>query len=287
MKRYGTLFTCFSLRAIHIEVVHSLTTDSFILALRCFIARRGEVRSIRSDNGTNFVGADNEFKKAIKEMDEEKIQSFLTENGCDWIGWSRNPPTASHMGGVWERQIRSVREILNSLLKNHAHILNDESLRTLLLEAEAIVNSRPLTVDNINDPNSIPLSPTQLLTLKSKLVLPPPGVFQKEDLYARKRWRRVEYLACQFWQRWRKEFLSSLQERQKWNTTRRNFQVGDIVLLQDDEQVRNHWPRGIVTETFPDSEGLVRSVKLRVANSKTPTMRPIAKLVLLVEADRN
>ncbi len=285
MKRYGTLFTCFSLRAIHIEVSHSLTTDSFILALRRFIARRGAVRSIRSDNGTNFVGADNEFKKAVQEMDDEKIETFLTENGCDWISWKRNPPTASHMGGVWERLIRSVRDILDSLLKHHAHILNDESLHTLLLEAEAIVNSRPLTVDNIGDPNTLPLSPTQLLTFKSKLVLPPPGVFQKEDLYARKRWRRVQHLANEFWKRWRKEYLSSLQTGQKWDKAQRNFQVGDIVLLRDDDKVRNHWPRGVVTEAFPDSKGLVRTVTLRVANNKSPVTRPIAKLVLLVESD--
>ena len=218
-------------------------------------------------------------------MDKEKIKDFLIENGCDWIGWKRNPPTASHMGGVWERQIRSVREILNSLLKNHGHILNDESLHTLLLEAEAIVNSRPLTVDNLNDPNAIPLSPTQLLTLKSKLILPPPGVFQKEDLYARKRWRRVQHLANEFWQRWRKEYLSSLQSRQKWDKVRRNFQVGDVVLLRDDDKIRNHWPRGLVAEALPDSKGLVRTVTLRVPGSEALVTRPISKLVLLLEAD--
>ena len=284
MKRYGVLFTCFTLRAIHIEVAHSLTTDSFIMALRRFIARRGSVRSIRSDNGTNFVGADNELQRAFMEMDQQKITDFLAENGCDWIQWQRNPPTASHMGGVWERQIRSVREILQSLLKNNGHILNDESLHTLLLEAEAIVNSRPLTVENVNDPDSAPLSPSQLLTMKAKIVLPPPGVFQKEDLYSRKRWRRVQHLSNEFWQRWRKEFLTALQGRQKWNTVKRNFKVGDIVLLRDDAVIRNHWPRGVVVEACPDSEGLVRTVKIRVANDKSPTVRPISKIVLLVES---
>ena len=285
LKRYAVLFTCFSCRAIHIEVAHSLTTDSFIMSLRRFVARRGTVRSIRSDNGTNFVGADNEFRRAYEEMDHEKISQFLAENGCDWIKWERNPPTASHMGGVWERQIRSVRDILQSLLKNHAHILNDEALHTLLLEAEAIVNSRPLTVENINDPDSLPLSPSHLLTMKSKVVMPPPGVFQKEDLYARKRWRRVQHLANQFWQRWRKEYLNTLQLRQKWNTVKRNFQVDDIVLLKEETLIRNHWPRARVVETFPDSDNLVRTVKLRVAHSKTPITRPISKIVLLVESE--
>ena len=255
------------------------------MCLRRFVARRGVVRSIRSDNGTNFVGADNEFKRAYEEMNHEKITNFLSENGCDWIQWERNTPTASHTGGVWERQIRSVRDILQSLLKNNAHILNDESLHTLLLEAEAIVNSRPLTVENLNDPESLPLSPNQLLTMKSKVVLPPPGVFQKEDLYARKRWRRVQHLANQFWTRWRKEYLNTLQQRQKWNTIRRNFEVDDIVLVKDDTVTRNSWPMGRIIETLPGTDNLVRTVKIRVANSKTPVTRPISKIVLLVEAD--
>ena len=255
------------------------------MSLRRFIARRGKVRSIHSDNGTNFVGADNEWKKAYKEMDQLKIKEFLSKEDCDWIEWKRNPPTASHMGGVWERMIRSVREVLQSLLKNNAHILNDESLHTLLLEAEAIVNSRPLTVENINDPDSLPLSPSQLLTMKAKIILPPPGTFQKEDLYARKRWRRVQHLANEFWRRWRKEFLNSLQQRQKWTGVKRNFEVGDIVLLHDDTEIRNNWPRGVVVETFPDTEGLVRTVKLRVANTQTQLTHPITKLVLLLEAN--
>ena len=86
-----------------------------------------------------------------------------------------------------------------------------------------------------------------------------------------------------FWQRWRKEFLSSLQQRQKWTTPRRNFAVGDIVLLRDDDFIRNHWPRGIIVETYPDHEGLVRTVKIRQPNTRTLLTRPIAKIVLLVE----
>ncbi|CAB4033304.1 Hypothetical predicted protein, partial [Paramuricea clavata] len=91
--------------------------------------------------------------------------------------------------------------------------LDDESLRTLFCEVEAIVNSHPLTVDSMNDPDSLsPLTPNHLLTMMSKIVLPPPGVFQSVDLYSRKRWRRVQNLANEFWSRWRKEFLHSLQQ---------------------------------------------------------------------------
>ena len=143
VKRYGVLFTCLSLRAIHIEVASSLQTDSFIQALRRFIARRGGIRQLRSDNGTNFRGADNELRRAISELDQEKIGAFLSEQGCDWIRWERNTPTASHMGGVWERQIRTVRSVLTALLKSSPKVLDEETLRTFFAEAEAIVNSRP------------------------------------------------------------------------------------------------------------------------------------------------
>ena len=164
-----------------------MTTYSFIQALRRFLSRRGNVRIIRSNNGTNFVGASIELKKAFGEMDKRRIKEFLMEMGGEWIMWKFNLPTASNMGGAWERQIRTARSILSSLLMHHGERLNDESLRTLLVEVEGIINSRPLTVDNIGDVNSIlPLSPMQLLSLKTKIVMPPPGVFQKEDMYCRK-----------------------------------------------------------------------------------------------------
>ena len=176
-------------------------------------------------------------------------------------------------------------------MKDHGHMMDDESLRTLLTEAEAIVNSRPLTVDNINDPESpTPLTPNHLLTGKEKVSFGPPGVFQKEDIYCRKRWRRVQHLANEFWSRWRKEFLTSLQERQKWNHVRRNFQKGDIVLLKDDDVGRNRWPTAKVTETFPDANGDVRRVTVLIASTdgKQSTLaRPISKLVLLMETEED
>ena len=100
MKRCRAMFTCLASRAAHIEVTHSLDTDSFIQALRRLIARRGNVRQIRSDNGSNFVGAEQELLKAFSEMDHNKIENFLQDHGGDWITWKRNPPTANHMGGI-------------------------------------------------------------------------------------------------------------------------------------------------------------------------------------------
>ena len=144
VKRYGALYTCLSSRAIHIEVVYSLSTDSLIMSLRRFVACRGNVRMIRSDNGSNLVGASAELSRAFQEMDHIKIGNFLKENGGEWMIWKRNPPLSSNMGGVWECQILNARAILNSLLKTQRSSLSDESLQTLLVEVEAIINSRPV-----------------------------------------------------------------------------------------------------------------------------------------------
>ena len=137
---------------------------------------------IRSDNGSNLAGTSAELSYAFQDMDYIKIGNFLKENGGEWMIWKRNPPLSSNMEGVWERQIRSARAILNSLLKTHGSSLSDESLQTLLVEVEAIINSRPLTTDVLSDVTSLaPLSPVNLLTMKSKVVMPPPGHFISPD----------------------------------------------------------------------------------------------------------
>ena len=274
-----------------------MTTDSFINALRRFIAIRGPVRQLRCDRGTNFIGAERELREAVGEMDENRIQQFLLKENCDYSTFKTNVPHASHMGGIWERQIRTVRNILSTLLSQHGSQLDDESLRTLMCETAAIVNSRPLSVQNANDPLSPePLTPNNLLTMKPKLILPPPGEFQGTDMYSRKRWRRIQYLANEFWFRWQKEYLQTLQVRGKWINVRRNLKVGDIVLIKYENLARNEWHLGKVVETHIDEDGLVRKVRIMVGTAQLDNKgrrvesqsfleRPIHKLVLIQESD--
>ena len=237
LKRYGTLFNCLSSRTIHIEVANSLSTDCFLMCLWRFIGRRGNVRLIRSDDGTNFVRASTELTKAFKEMNHQNINQFMQDNGGEWMSPKRNPPVASNMGGVWERQIRSARRILESILKTQGASPSNESLRTLLVEVEAIVNSRLLTTDLLSDADSlIPLSPINLSTMKSKMLMPPSGVFSAPDIYSHKHWRRVQHISNEFWDRWRKDVLMTLQTRQKWNLPKRNCKAGVIVLLKDEAE---------------------------------------------------
>ena len=127
-------------------------------------------------------------------------------------------------------------------LLEHGVQLDDESLSTFLYEASAIVNSRPLSTEIINAPLSDPpLSPNLLLTQKTSVILPPPGKFQKCDLYSRKSWRRTQYQVNEFWKKWRSEYLQNLQVRRKWNEEKRNVLVGDIVLIKEHDLPCNSW----------------------------------------------
>lgn len=223
------------------------------------------MRQIRSDHGSNFVGAKNELERALKELDDERVAAFLAERQCDFC---MNVPDASHVGGVWERQIRTVRSVLSSVLAQSIGRLDNASLRTFFYEAMSIVNSRPLTVDSINNPTSLePLTTNHLLTMKSSVPLPPPGRFVKEDLYARKRWRRVQYLSGQFWCRWREEYLAGITLRQKWHAPRRNVQVDDIVIVQENAP-RNEWKLAKVLDVCKDDDGLVRKATIQIGERR-------------------
>ena len=227
LKRYGVIFTCMYTRAIQMETATSLTTDSFLNVYRRFIGRRAPVRQLRSDQGSNFIGANSELCEALTMMDHAVVSKELARTKCDWTEFKMNVPNASHMGGVWERQIRTVRSVLSPLLANHGSQLDDVSLRTLVVETEAILNSRPLTTDDFTwkeTPN--PPTPNHLLTQKSQMILCPPGIFQQAELYSRKRWQRVQHLVNEFWQRWRKTYLQSLQGRQKMAKTSQELECG-------------------------------------------------------------
>lgn len=138
-KRWAIMFTCLVMRAVHMEVVESLSISSFINALGRFTAIRGPVKLFRSDQGTNFVGA---CKELGITPENAALQSFLRDQGCTW---DFNPPHSSHMGGVWERMIGVARRILDAmLLKVHSPSLTHEVLITLIAEVAAIINVRPI-----------------------------------------------------------------------------------------------------------------------------------------------
>ena len=245
IKRYGCLFTCLTSRAVHIEIAHSLSTDSMINALRRFISLRGSPEIVRSDRGTNFVRGNKELNEAMEEWNQSMIHKFCTQRK---IQWTFNPPSASHQGGVWERMIRSVRSVLRSVLGEQ--IVTDEILLTVMAEVVNILNSRPLTRNSDNPLDDEPLTPNHLLHLRPITALPP-GLFNEEDHNIKRSWRQAQYLSNIFWRRWIREYIPTLLKRKKWNMPRKNLKVGDLVLLADENFPRGQWPLGLIIETLP------------------------------------
>ena len=147
-KRWCCLFTCLTMRAVHIEVVPKLDTDSCLNAIMRFIARRGKPNTIISDNGTNFVGAEREFAEYVAEWNKEGIEEHLIQRG---IRWKFNPPAAPHFGGVWERLVRSCKKAMYAVLGNRS--VTEDVLSTTMCIVEQTLNARPLTPvsSDVND----------------------------------------------------------------------------------------------------------------------------------------
>ena len=275
-KRWGCLFTCLTIRAVHLELAGDLSTDSFIMALRRFRGRRGNPRTIRSDNGANFVGANRELTEALKSLSEERITDELAQEG---ITWYFNPPSSPHMGGIFESMVKQVKRALKTVINDQ--VLPEETLRTVLVETEAILNSRPLTSVSDDPDDYEALTPNHFLIGRAS-PNSPPGHFEEREVNSRKRWRMAQALADMIWRRWRKEYLPNLAVRPKWYKEQRNLKEGDLILIKNDDAPRSHWPLGRVQKTFPGSDGRVRTAEV-----KTPSgtlLRPVAKLCLLEES---
>ena len=242
VKRYGCVFSCLSTRAIHLEVLTSLETDSFINGFVRFCARRGYPELVRSDNGTNFVGCQSELSREFRRLDKSAV---VREARWKEVVWIFNPPYASHQGGAWERMIRIVRRVLTAIV-NPNLTLSDEALSTVFCEVEGIVNSRPLIKLSSDTSDLDPLTPNHLLLMRGNASLPWTNASEGE-LY-RRRWKMVQSLSSMFWKRWLREYLPELQRRMKWTQDCPNVKVGDLVLIVDELCPRGMWPLGLVDE---------------------------------------
>jgi hypothetical protein len=275
-KRWGVIFTCLASRAVHIEIVHSLDTDSFLGAFSRFVARRGTPVKVHSDRGTNFVSGEKELREGVEGWNIEKIQSRLVNQGVEW---EYNPPAASHRGGAWERLIRSTKAILRVLARRQ--LLHDEALLTLIAEAERVMNDRPLVHVSSDSRDPDALTPSRLLLLgRSNSTAPSthrgPGLLRW--------WRQAHQLANMFWKRWVREYIPTLIQQQKWHRERSNLAVNDIVLVRDKTTPRGQWPMGRVEEVKEGRDGLVRSARVRLAATGRSLVRPITQLCLLEAA---
>lgn len=282
-KRWAVLFTCMSKRAIHIEVIETMTSSSFINALRRFFSIRGHAKPLRLDCGTNFTGA---FKELKMDPGNKSVEDYLLQQKCTWVF---NPPHSSHMGGAWEHMIGVARRILDSMLLQVGHVkLTHEVLTTFMAEVSAIVNARPLIPVSTDPEAPFILTPSILLTQKGGVPSPTVSEFSRGDLL-KNQWKRVQALADTFWARWHREYLSTLQIRHKWQSQKPNLKEGDIVLLKDDQTKRNQWPMGIIVKVVPSRDGLVRKVEVKVIRNQTAKVfsRPVSQVILLFSPQDN
>ncbi|KAK7930869.1 hypothetical protein WMY93_007264 [Mugilogobius chulae] len=273
-KRWGILFKCLTTRCIHIDLLTSLDTDSFLMSFRRFVARRGTPSEVISDQGTNFVRGEREIQRAFDEM-SSSLQEQLARHKIRFL---KNPPHAPHFGGVWEREVRAIKTALRVILG--AQTVTEEVLRTVLIEVEEILNSRPLGYLSASPSDPEPVTPNLLLMGRLEAALPQ-VVYADTQLFGTKRWRYSQVLADQFWVSFIKRYLPTLQSRQKWQLDQPNLTVNTVVMVVDSLLPRASWPVGIVSKLLPSSDGRVRVAEVKI-KEKT-YLRPVTKLVPLTK----
>ena len=207
------------------------------------------------------------------------IGGVLSQDGIQWVF---NPPAAPHMGGVWERLVRSCKKALDVVLRNQ--VLTDEVLLTAFAEVEWLVNSRPLTEVSSDVDDLEALTPNHFIIGRGTLNLPP-GVFIDKEMSSHKRWRQAQVVATHIWNRWLREYLPRLITRKKWLQPTANVKIGDLVLVSDYAVPRGYWPLGKIVKVFPGHDNVVRSAEVK---TKFGVMkRPVTKLALLEECSPN
>lgn len=270
---YVAVFVCLATRAIHLEAVSELTTDAFIASLKRFLGTHGFVQHMYSDNGTQFKGATTELEKLlfIAIQEAENYVAPLLAN--DSIEWHFNPPSAPHFGGIFEAGVKSMKYHIKRILGNSNFTY--EELTTVLYQTVGVLNSRPICAlkDDIDDLEA--LTPGHFIMLSPPISLPEPSLLKLNENRLNN-WQRVQQAFQHFWQRWSDEYLQTLQQRNKWKKPQENVSIGELVLVLDNNLPPSKWLMGRIIETYPDSNGMIRSVKLKL--QKGTLVRPIVKI---------
>ncbi len=272
-KIYLAIFICLSTRAVHLELVSDLSTARFLESLQRFISRRGTPKQLLSDNATNFQGARNFFLE-----NAERFTSFAT---AEMFTWQFIPPRAPHHGGIWEAAVRSAKAFL--LKTTRGLTLTFDEYITLFSRVEAVMNSRPICYSKHVAQGSFVLTPGHFLIGRPFTEIPSLDFEADKQIALSKRLELIKTTLASFWRLWSRDYVNSLQVRQKWRLPVANVRTDQLVLVKDDTPAFQ-WPLGVVEATQPGSDGLVRVVDVRMRGRVL--RRPISKIVPLpVEAD--
>lgn len=244
-KLYILLFTCAAIRAVHIECTNDLTTESCLLVIRRFIARRGAPRIPYSENATTFKKASSELRQLSHIKKDEQFLGFLSDSRIKWKFIVQRAPW---WRGFWERLIGVVESALRAAIRRAT--LNADQLHILLVEVEGVVNSRPLTYSGDDPLDLAPLTLSHFLNGTSGSSDDSLSECQSgKDL--RKQWKeRLRFLAA-FKRRCGKEYLHQLRSLHHVKTLLSfNLQIGDVVLLEDSSLPRTLWHLAVVQVCF-------------------------------------
>lgn len=258
IKCYICLFVCFTTKAIHLELVGSLSTQDYLLAFKRFISRRGKPSVIFSDNGRNFVGAEKEISATL-DNSSQQVSDFASENN---IKLCFIPAYSPHFGGLWESGVRRCKHHLRRIMGN-AQLTHEEFI-TVLSQIEAVLNSRPLSPLSADPNDYLPLTPAHFL-IGRPLTSPASEDLTSIATARLGRYDRVEQLRQHFWERWSKEYISELQRRTKWQTDGQGVKLDSLVIIKEDNLPPLKWKMGRITRLIPGNDGITRVVEIRTA----------------------
>ncbi|XP_066585086.1 uncharacterized protein [Prorops nasuta] len=264
IKVYVCVFICMSVKAVHLEVVTEMTADAFLAALSRFSSRRGLPAHIYSDNGTNFVGANNKIKEIYDFLDlDENKQKFMSYALSNQFTWHFIPPASPHFGGLWESTVRVFKHHLQRVVGDILFTL--EEFNTFVVEIEGVLNSRPIMPIS-TDPNDIQaLSPSHYLIGKSLTSVPEKNLSSVPDNRLSV-WQHITKVRQDFWKRWSLEYLNELQIRNKWQRNSPNIKIGTLVLIKNKAMPCSQWAMGRIIETHAGEDNIVRVVTIRTLN---------------------
>lgn len=263
IKAYLCVFVCLSTKAVHLEVVADLTTEAFIASLDRFVSRRGLPSLIRSDNGTNYVGAARYLREVVEflNVNQVDIGTALSRRG---INWTFSPPACPHWGGIFEAVVKSAKTHLARVIGQTA--LTFEELTSVFCKIEATLNSRPLCPLS-SDPNDLEaLTPGHFL-IGQPLNALPEYPFPEATRSRLSRYQMLQQMTQDFWKRWSLEYLHILQQRLKWTDRTVSPSIGDLVLVKDANLPPLRWRMGRIVNLFPGKDGTPRSAEVLVGNS--------------------
>ena len=267
-KSYLVIFACSLSRAVHLELLPNLNTETFIPCLKRFIARRGRPRVIYSDNGGTFIKAAKWLSKVRK---DELFQGQLEDSSIKWIF---NLSRAPWWGGQFERLIGVVKNAMRKVIGKG--ILSWNELSEVLLDVEIQVNRRPLSY--LEEDVELPVLTPASFLFQRTTKLPEIQPYHEEEKDLRKRLKFLKNCKDQLWNRWRREYLRALRERLVMINGTNGFQVskGDVVVVQTDEKNRGCWPLAMVIDTYPGKDGVTRAVRIKMPKGEIE--RPVQHL---------